>query len=284
RARTLPGVRLVLTGEDAVRAGFVKAPHQLGSFTGVNGAKARVPDRPALAHGRVRYVGEPIAMVVADSAPIAHDALEAIDVRYEDLPPVIGPERALAPGAPPIHDDVPGNCVLELEVGDKAAVEAAFANAHHVTRLRVDCTRITPSPLEPRACLSTYDPSDESYTIRVCLQGIGVMTSQIAAYMGIPTEKVKVIGRDVGGAFGQRSTVYPEYCMTLHAAKQLGRPVKWVSSRSEGFMTDTHGRANVGTGELAMDADGRFLGLRFDWVTDQGAFVSSGGPGYLRNI
>jgi carbon-monoxide dehydrogenase large subunit len=143
---------------------------------------------------------------------------------------------------------------------------------------------VTPSPLEPRACLSSYDPADGSYTIRVCLQGIGTMTSQIAAYMGIAKEKVKVMGRDVGGAFGQRSTVYPEYCMTLHAAKQLGRPVKWVSSRSEGFLTDTHGRGNIGAGELALDAEGRFLALRYDWITDQGAFVSSGGPGYIRNI
>ncbi|MPZ46557.1 MAG: molybdopterin-dependent oxidoreductase [Betaproteobacteria bacterium] len=283
RARALPGVRLILTGEDAVRAGFVKAPHQL-TFTGVDGNKARVPDRPVLAHGRVRYVGEPIAIVVADSALIAQDALEAIDVRYEDLPPVIGPEQALAPGAPQLHDDVPGNCALEMQVGDRAAVDEIFGCAHHVTRLKVDCTRITPSPLEPRACLSSYDPADESYTIRVCLQGINTMTGQIAAYMGIPKEKVKVMGRDVGGAFGQRSTVYPEYCMTLYAAKQLGRPVKWVSSRSESFLTDTHGRANIGTGELAMDAEGRFTALRYDWITDQGAFVSSGGPGYIRNI
>lgn len=283
RARALPGVRLILTGEDAVRAGFVKAPHQL-TFTGVGGSKARVPDRPALAHGRVRYVGEPIAIVVADTALAAHDALEAIDVRYQDLTPVIGPEQALAPGAIQLHDDVPGNCAFELRVGDKAAVDAAFGRAHRVTRLKVDCTRVTPSPLEPRACLASYDPAGDTYTIRVCLQGIGTMTSQIAAYMGIAKEKVKVLGRDVGGAFGQRSTVYPEYCMTLYAARLLGRPVKWVSSRSEGFLTDTHGRGNIGAGELALDADGRFTALRYDWITDQGAFISSGGPGYIRNI
>ncbi len=224
RARALPGVRLILTGEDAVRAGFVRAPHQL-TYTGVDGSKARVPNRPALAHGRVRYVGEPIALVVADSALLAQDALETIEVRYEDLPPVIGPEQALAPGAPQIHDDVPGNCSLEVQVGDKAAVEEIFRHAFHITRLKVDCTRVTPSPMEPRACLSSYDASDDTYTIRVCLQGVAAMTGQIAAYMGIAQEKLKVLGRDVGGGFGQRSTVYPEYCMTLYAAKQLGRPV-----------------------------------------------------------
>ena len=283
RARALPGVQLVVTGDDAVAAGYVRAPHQL-TYTGVDGGKARVPDRPALAHGRVRYVGEPIALVVADSALLAQDALEAIEVRYEDLPPVIGPEQALAPGAPQIHDDVPGNCSLEVQVGDKAAVEEIFRRAHHITRLKVDCTRVTPSPMEPRACLSSYDASDDTYTIRVCLQGVAAMTGQIAAYMGIPQEKVKVLGRDVGGGFGQRSTVYPEYCMTLYAAKQLGRPVKWVSSRSEGFMTDTHGRGNIGSGELAIDASGRFVALRFDWITDQGGYIASGGVGYLRNI
>ncbi len=283
KARSMPGVLLIATGEDAVRAGFTKAPTQL-NFTGVDGSKAKVPNRPALAHARVRYVGEPVAMVVADTALLAQDAADAIEIVYEDLPVVVGPEAALAPGAPQLHDDVPGNCALEMHAGDRAAVEEAFAKAHHVTRLKVDCTRVTPSPMEPRACLSTYDPSDESYTIRVCLQGINTMRSQIANYMNLPGDKVKVMGRDVGGGFGQRSTAYSEYIMTLYAARELGRPVKWVSSRSEGFMTDTHGRANIGAGELAMDADGRFLAIRFDWITDQGGYISSGGPGYIRNI
>lgn len=283
QARAMPGVRLVLTGEDAVRAGYTKAPHQL-TFTGVDGNKAKIPDRAVMAKDRVRYVGEPIAMVVADTALIAQDALGAIEVDYEDLPAVIGPEAALVPGAYQIHDDVPGNCSLEVHAGDRAATDEAFERAHHVTRLKVDCTRVTPSPMEPRACLSTYDAKDETFTIRVCLQGIMTMTNQIAAFMNLPKEKIKVLGKDVGGGFGQRSTVYPEYVMTLHAARELGQPVKWVSSRSESFMTDTHGRANVGDGELAIDAEGRFLAIRFDWITDQGAYISAGGPGYIRNI
>ncbi|MCC6533458.1 MAG: xanthine dehydrogenase family protein molybdopterin-binding subunit [Burkholderiales bacterium] len=283
RARSAPGVRWIATGEDAVRAGFIKAPHQL-TFIGVDGRKARVPDRPALAHERVRYVGEPVAMVVAERALQAQDAAAAIDVTYQDLPAAIGAEHALSPQAPRIHDDVPGNLALELEVGDRAAVDAVFARAHRITRLKVDCTRVTPSPMEPRACLSSYDQAHDCYTIRVCLQGINTMKQQIAAYMNLDEAKMRVIGRDVGGGFGQRSTVYPEYCMSLHAAKVLGRPVKWVSSRSESFMTDTHGRANIGAGELAMDANGRFLALRFDWITDQGGYVSSGGVGYIRNI
>lgn len=283
RARKHPGVKGVYTGEDALRAGFARAPHQL-NFVGVNGMKALAPDRPALAVGAVRYVGEPVAVVVAETALIAQDATELIDVSYEDLRAAIGPEAALAPGAPQIHPNVPGNCAFEMEVGDKAAVEAAFAKAHHITRLKVDCTRMSPSPMEPRACLATYDPADESYTIRVCLQGINTMRSQIAAYTGIPGDKIKVVGRDVGGGFGQRSTVYPEYVMSLLAARELKRPVKWVSTRAESFMTDTHGRANIGAGELALDRDGKFIALRYDWITDQGAYISSGGPGYIRNI
>ena len=283
RARAHPGVKAVFTGEDAVRAGFIRAPNQL-NFIGVNGMKALAPDRPALATTAVRYVGEPVAMVVAESALIAQDATELIDVRYQDLPAAIGPEAALAPGAPQIHENVPRNCAFEMEVGDRAAVDAAFKQAHHITRLKVDCTRVSPSPMEPRACLATYDPSDDSYTIRVCLQGINTMRSQIASYTGIPGDKIKVVGRDVGGGFGQRSTVYPEYVMSLYAARELKRPVKWVSTRSEGFMTDTHGRANIGAGALALDRDGKFIALKYDWITDQGAYISSGGPGYIRNI
>jgi carbon-monoxide dehydrogenase large subunit len=283
RARAHPGVHAIYTGDDAVRAGFTRAPHQL-NFIGVNGMKALAPDRPALATSAVRYVGEPVAMVVADTALIAQDATELIDVSYEDLPAAIGPEAALARGAAQIHPNVPGNCAFEMEVGDPGAVDAAFAKAHHITRLKVDCTRMTPSPMEPRACLATYDPVDESYTIRVCLQGINTMRSQIARYTGIAEEKINVVGRDVGGGFGQRSTVYPEYVMSLLAARELKRPVKWVSSRSESFMTDTHGRANIGAGELALDRNGKFIALRYDWITDQGAYISSGGPGYIRNV
>ena len=283
RARAHPGVIAVYTGEDAVRAGFIRAPHQL-NFIGVNGMKALAPDRPALATAAVRYVGEPVAMVVADSALIAQDATELIEVTYEDLPAAIGAEAALSRGAAQIHPSVPGNCAFEMEVGDRAAVDAVFSQAHHVTRLKVDCTRMSPSPMEPRACLSSYDPVDDSYTIRVCLQGINTMCAQISRYTGIPPEKIKVVGRDVGGGFGQRSTVYPEYVMTLYAARNLQRPVKWVSTRTESFMTDTHGRANIGAGELALDRNGKFIALRYDWITDQGAYISSGGPGYIRNV
>jgi carbon-monoxide dehydrogenase large subunit len=278
-----PGVVRIYTGADAVRAGYIK-PLTMLTFKGKDGMMLRQPERPVLAHGRVRCVGEPVAMVVAESALIAQDASELIEVEYEELPVVIDPEAALAPGAPQLHDNVPGNLPFEFEAGDAAATEAAFANAAHVTRLKLAVTRVAPSPMEPRACLAAYDPGDERYTVHVHVQGVNMMRKQLAAYMNMPEEKFRVMARDVGGAFGQRSLGYPEYCMQLLAAKEIGRPVKWVSTRSEGFATDSHGRANYVKGELALDAAGKFLGLRVDWIADMGAYLTPTGPvSHLRN-
>lgn len=282
-ARTHPGVLEVFTGEDAVRAGYNR-PFTFIAFTGRNGAKIIVPERPALAHGRVRFVGEPVAMVVAESALAAQDAAELIEVEYEDLPLVVSPHAALAAGAVQLHENVPGNVPLELERGDAAAVEAAFARAAHVSRLTVESTRVTPSPMEPRACLVAFDAGDESYTVHVCLQGMNMMRRQISLYTGVPEDKLRVVAQDVGGGFGQRSSVYVEYAALMIAARALGRSVKWVSTRSEGFLSDTHGRGNLITGELAIDRDGKFLALRIDWITDMGAYLTASGPqGHIRN-
>jgi carbon-monoxide dehydrogenase large subunit len=283
RAQAQPGVVRIYTGEDAVRAGFVK-PMTMLTFKGKGGMEVRLPERPALAHGRVRCVGEPVAMVVAESALAAQDAAELIEVEYEDLPVVIDPEAALAPGAPQLHDNVPGNLPFEFEAGDAAAVEKAFAKAAHITRLKLEVTRVAPNPMEPRACLAAYDRAADRYTVHVHVQGVNMMRKQLAAYMGVPEDKVRVMARDVGGAFGQRSLAYPEYCVQLLAARELGRPVKWVCTRSEGFATDSHGRANFVTGELALDKRGRFLGMRLDWIAEMGAYLTPTGPvSHLRN-
>ena len=278
-----PGVVRVFTGADAVRAGHVK-PMTMLTFKGRNGMQVRVPERPALAHGRVRCVGEPVAMVVAESALAAQDAAELIEVEYEELPLVIDPESALAPGAPQLHDDVPGNLPFEFEAGDAAAVAAAFAGAAHVTRLKLEVTRVAPSPLEPRACLIAYDAKADVYIVHVHVQGVNMMRKQLAAYTGVPEEKFRIMARDVGGAFGQRSLAYPEYCAQMLAAKETGRPVKWIATRSEGFLTDSHGRANYVTGELALDRDGKFLAMRLDWIAEMGAYLTPTGPvSHLRN-
>lgn len=283
RAAALPGVARVYTGSDAVAAGFIR-PLSMLTFKGKNGMQLRHPDRPALAHDRVRCVGEPVAMVVAESALIAQDAAELIEVEYEELPVVIDPEGALAEGAPQLHENVPGNLPFEFEAGDAAATEAAFARAAHVTRLKLAVTRVSPSPMEPRACLATYEPAEDAYTVRVHVQGVNMMRKQLAGHCGMPEEKIRVVARDVGGAFGQRSLSYPEYCMQLLAARELKRPVKWVATRSEGFATDSHGRANYVKGELALDADGRFIGMRLDWIADMGAYLTPTGPvSHLRN-
>ena len=282
-AREHPGVVAVYTGEDAVGAGYTK-PMTMLKFKGKDGMQPRLPERPVLAHGRVRCVGEPVAMVVAETALIAQDAAELIAVEYEELPVAIDPEQALAAGAPQLHDNVPGNLSFEYEAGDAAATEAAFAKAARVTKLKLAVTRVAPSPLEPRACLVAYDPKSETYTVHVHVQGVNMMRKQLAVYTGVPEEKIRVMARDVGGAFGQRSLAYPEYCMQMLAAKKLARPVKWVSTRSEGFLTDSHGRANYVTGELALDRDGKFLGLRLDWIADMGAYLTPTGPvSHLRN-
>jgi len=278
-----PGVVRIYTGEDTVRAGYVR-PMTMLTFKGKGGMELKLPERPALAHGRVRCVGEPIAMVVAESALIAQDAAELVEVEYEDLPVVIDPEEAVKPGAPQLHDNVPGNVPFEFEAGDAAATEAAFAKAAHVTRLKLEVTRVAPNPMEPRACLMAYDPKEDRYTIHVHVQGVNMMRKQLAAYTNTPEDRIRVMARDVGGAFGQRSLAYPEYCAQMLAAKEIGRPIKWIASRSEGFATDSHGRANFVQGELALDRDGKFLAMRLDWIAEMGAYLTPTGPvSHLRN-
>jgi len=276
-ARKAKGVLAVLTGEDAVKAGYIK-PLSMLTFAGKDGRKATIPERPVLAHGRVRFVGDLVALVIAETALQAQDATELIEVDYEDLPAVVSPRATLEPGAPQLHDNVPGNLCFEQEAGDAAAVEAAFAKAAHVTKLRLDVTRVAPNPMEPRACAVAFDAASGKFTVHSPVQGINMMRMQLAAYTGVADDKINVVSRDVGGGFGQRSIGYPEYVALMMGAKTLGRPVKWVSSRSEGFLSDSHGRANYIDGELALDKDGTFLGMRIDWIADLGAYLHPAGP------
>ncbi len=277
------GVKRVFTGEDAVRAGYTKF-FVIVNYPGRGGQPIKKPARPSLAAGRVRHVGDAVAMVIADSAAAAQDAAELVEVEYRDLPAVVSVEEALAPGAPQLHDDVPGNLPFDYESGNEEAVKAAFQNAAHVTKLRLEVSRVAPSPLELRACMVQYEPKDESYHVYVCIQGINMMRKQLSFATDVPEDKLVIHAQDVGGSFGQRSAAYPEYCMLMLASKELGKPVKWVSTRSEGFMSDTHGRANTIQGELALDRDGKFLGLRLDWIADMGGYLSAtGSASHTRN-
>ena len=281
-ALAFPGVKQVFTGEDAVRAGYTKAPHTM-QFVGKNGMKARSPQRPVLAHGKVRFVGEAVALVVADTASAAQDAADLIQIEYRDLESVTDPEGALAEGAPQLSDEVPGNLAWESEVGDEKSVEAAFAAAAHVTRAKIVSTRVSASPMEPRSCHVAYDAASESYRIHSPMQGVTTIRSQLSSYTKVPAEKLIFEVGEVGGGFGQRSGAYPEYAALMIAAKTLGAPVKWTGTRTEGFLTDTHGRNMIAHGQLALDKDGKFLAMRIDWIVDLGAYLSPGAQGHIRN-
>lgn len=276
-ALAAPGVVAVLTGADTARAGFKVAP-PLVKYPGRGGAALKVPHRDVLAGERVRFVGQEVAMVVATSAAAAQDGAEAIAVEYRDLPAVVDEEAALVPGAPLLHADIPGNLCFDYEYGDEARTAQAFAQAAHVTRLTLESNRMVGNPMEPKACLAAHDAATGTYDLYSSTQGISLMLAGLAGVTGIPAEKFRVHAQDVGGAFGIRSDAYVEYCAAVLAAKTLGRPVKWVSSRAETFVSDYHGRAARLTGELALDRDGRFLAIRFGWIVNSGAYLSQPGP------
>jgi carbon-monoxide dehydrogenase large subunit len=216
-------------------------------------------------------------MVVADSVNAGLDALEAIEVEYADLPHVVDADRALAPGAPQIHECAPGNMAWVAEAGDAAAVDAALSAAATVIELRVESTRVIPNPMEPRTCAATYDAERDHFHVYSVTQGVNMMKRQIAVAAGIPEDKLTIHAQDVGGSFGNRSAQYPEHCAVMLAAKALGRPVKWTGTRSECLASDYHGRSNLITGKLAVDASGRFTAIRLDWIADMGAFLTAAG-------
>lgn len=276
-ALAAPGVVAVLTGDDVVAAGLKSLPAALGA-KGRGGMELIRPERPALAVGRVRFVGDAVALVVAESAGAAQDAAEMIAVEYRDLPAVVSAPDALRPGAPLVHEDVPGNLVLDYESGDEAATQAAFDGAAKVVELTVDLSRVVGNPMEPRACLAVHDAATGMYHLYACTQGAPIMRNQLAQVLDVPPEKIRVIADEVGGGFGVRFNLYPEYCAALLAAKRLGRPVKWVGSRAEVFLADEQARDVLSRGQLALDASGRILGMRFDMVANLGAYLAPTGP------
>jgi carbon-monoxide dehydrogenase large subunit len=236
------------------------------------------PGRPALAQGRVRFAGDAVALIVAESAVTAQDAAELVGVEYRDLPVVVSAQGALAPGAPLVHDSVPANTVMDFESGDEAKTRAAFEKAARVVELQVDISRVVGNPMEPRACLAAFDAASDQYHLYTCTQGVAIMRNQLSVVLGVPPEKIRVIAEEVGGGFGVRFNLYPEYCAALFAAKQLGRPVKWTGTRSEVFLADEQARAVRSRGELALDANGRITGMRFDMTANLGAYLAPTGP------
>jgi len=276
QARGSPGVLAIFTGAD-IAAALKSLPAALPA-RGRGGTELINPGRPALAQGRVRFAGDAVALIVAETPAAAQDAAELVAVEYRDLPAVVSGADALAAGAPLVHDSVPGNIVLDYESGDEAGARAAFERAARVIELTVDISRVVGNPMEPRACLAAYDARAGVYHLHTCTQGAPIMRNQLSAVLGVPPEKIRVIAEEVGGGFGVRFNLYPEYCAALYAAKQLGRPVKWTGSRSEVFLADEQGRDVRSRGELALDANGRILGMRFDMIANLGAYLAPTGP------
>ena len=274
-AKAAPGVLLVLTGEDApVRELGTQRPRNARKRR--DGSDAFLSPQPHLARGRVRYVGDPVAFVVAQTYLQAKDAAELIEVDYDPLPAVIGTEAATLPGAPAVWEGCPDNQAYFHRVGNKAAVDAAFSGAAHVVRHRLVINRITANSMEPRGCLAEYDAGDERYTIRCTVQAPhrirGILATQI---FRLPETRFRVIAPNVGGGFGMKGGCYPEYVLALLAARLLGRPVKWIAERSEGLLADEQARDNVTDAELALDERGRFLALRVRTLANCGAYYNS---------
>ena len=266
------GAIAVITGKELAEAGLKPIP-AAAPFKWKDGSDQRLAQRLSLAHEIVRHVGEPVALVIAETAAKAQDAAETIIVEYEDLPAVMTAEEAIAQGAPQLHPTAPGNLVLDWVGGDEAATNAAFAKAAKVVKLTAYHSRVIGNPMEPRAAMGVYDAAKDLYLIYGTTQGIGPMRGQLSAVLGVPPEKVRVVAEEVGGGFGVRFNAYPEYGALLYAAKKLGRPVKWVGTRSEVFLGDEQARDIHHSGELALDRDGRILGMRFDYLSNMGAYV-----------
>ena len=274
-AAGMPGVVAVIAGRDLAADGIGSVP-PVASFNGRDGKPMYQARMPVLAADRIRYVGEAIAIVVAETLDQALDAAEAVDVQLDQLPAVSNVERSMAPGAPAIWPDAPGNVALDWEDGDGAAVDAAFNRAAHVERVKLADTRLAPSAMEPRAAIASFDAQSQRYTLIAPTQGVAVVRKLLAeGVFNIPANQIRIITHDVGGGFGMKVQAYSEYAAMMYAARQVGRPVKWCATRLESFLTDTHGRDGVLEGELALDDRGKFLGLRVRTCVGIGAYTST---------
>jgi carbon-monoxide dehydrogenase large subunit len=276
-AQQMPGVLAVLTGEDwaAEKFGHIvpyMPRHQR------DGSPMFVQGRPALAKDRAMLVGDPIAFVVAETVDIAKDAAERIKVEYEPLPSLTATDRIGKPGQPVLWEKCPSNETFFYKLGDKAACEAGFAKAAHVTHYRTTINRITAATMEPRGCIGEFDWRDERYTLYTGTQRPhGTRTDIAQRIFNVPETQVRVVAGEVGGSFGMKGGHFPEYPLCLWASKKIGRPVKWISERSEGMATDDHDRDHIYDGKLALDKDGKFLALRLDTVSNIGAYIMPGG-------
>ena len=279
KAEKAPGVLRILTGADWAAENYGGLPCEDATKKRRDGSPMYHPTWPALVDGRARLVGDCVAFVIAETELQARDAAELIEVDYAPLQSVSGVERAVAPDAPAVWADCADNVCFVDQKGDAAAVDAAFAKADHIVRQKLVNNRVTAVALEPRGCIGDYDSRYERYTLYTGLQNPHPLRYQIARQVfDIPETSVRVIPGDVGGSFGMRGGTYNELVLVLWASRLTGRPVKWRCDRSEGFMSDSHGRDNVSDVALALDKDGKFLGLKVSTLADMGAYLAIRGP------
>jgi carbon-monoxide dehydrogenase large subunit len=274
-ASGMPGVVAVFTGADIAAAKI--NGHICGwTVTGSDGKPMKAAPGSALATGKVRYVGDEVAVVIADSHAQAKDAAEKVVVDYGVLPAVVDPKEAAKPGAPQIHDIAPNNTVFNWNLGNKAATDAAFASAAHVTKIDIVNNRVMPAAIEPRAAVGEYDAGTDSFTLYTTSQNPHAARLVLSAFAGIaPENKLRVVAPDVGGGFGSKIYIYAEETVCVWAAKKVGRPVKWTAERSESFLVDAHGRDHVTHAELAVDAGGKITAMRVHTIANLGAYPST---------
>ena len=274
-ARKMKGVLAVYTGEDVKSYGTIQSGLP---FKSRDGSDMKKPGRAMLPTDKVRFVGDPVACVVAETLLQAKDAAEAIELDIEALPVVVDFTKADAKGAPAIFEDIPDNVALDYHYGDAEKVNAAFAGAAHKVKLKIQNSRLVVNAMEPRAAVGEYDKAKDSYTLHSVSQGVMGLKAGIVGAMKTTPDKVHILSGHVGGSFGMKAPVYPEYVCILHGAKMLGRPVKWTDERSSSFVSDSHGRDHEQTAELALDAEGHFLALRINGYGNLGGFQSQMGP------
>ncbi len=287
-ARTMPGVLGVWTGADLEAAGYGTLKTVL-PVPNRDGSPMKTPVRPSLATDKVRFVGDPVAFVVAETPAQARDAAEAVMVDIESLPAVTDARAAAQPGAPLVFDDVPGNIGVDFHYGDTAKVDEAFAKAAHVTRLRLISNRIVVCAMEPRSATGHYDAATDRYTLYAGNQGAFGLKHQMAALLNIKPAQMRILTGNVGGSFGMKGSPYPEYAGLFHASKLLDRPVKWTDDRSGAFLSDQHGRDHDFDAELALDKEGHFLAVRLSGYANLGAYLANvgaamGSMGVTRNL
>jgi len=282
-AKQMPGVLAVLTGADWKASGWSDLP-VAGGMKRPGGLPSYKPRFPALVQDRVRWVGDYVAFVVAETKNQAMDAAERIEVEYEPLPAIVSTEDAVAPDAPRVWDDCPGNVCFVHEVGDKAAVEAAFARAERIVKRRLRINRVTAAAMEPRGAIGDYNPAEDRYTCYTVLQRTHAYRADLAQIIGVPEARIRVVAGDIGGSFGMKSAVYNEVALCLLASKQLGRPVKWTSTRSEAFLSDAQARDHVTEAELALDRDGHFLAFRTKTIAAVGAYAQAASNVFVMNL